>query len=317
MEASSSRLSRLLNVVAMLSETRTPVSAREIRARVDADSPADDALFRRQFERDKKELRDLGVELLVEEISDANPPEVGYRVARGQYGVRLPDLDAGEVAALQLAVSLVRLDGIDGGSGLLKLGAAGASRTAGEGLAALPTHSQLGPLFTAVAERRTARFDYREPGATRVVDPYRLDLARGRWYLLGFDHDRAAERWFRLDRIVGSPDLGPAKGFEQPEGDVPASVPDPWLIGDAAPVTARVAVDPVGAPLARSVVGATAIVEEHDDGSLVLELLVSHPDGFRSFVLDMLEHAEVLEPAELRADIVAWLDYVAAGATDD
>ena len=52
MEASSSRLSRLLNLVAMLSETSTPVSAREIRARVDADYPEDDSLFRRQFERD-------------------------------------------------------------------------------------------------------------------------------------------------------------------------------------------------------------------------------------------------------------------------
>jgi predicted DNA-binding transcriptional regulator YafY len=310
MEASSSRLSRLLNLVAMLSETSTPVSAREIRARVDADYPEDDSLFRRQFERDKKELRELGIELLVEEIGDTDPPELGYRVARDQYGLRLPDLDADEVAALQLAVSLVRLDGIDGGSGLLKLGAGGGGRAGADGLAALPTHPQLGPLFSAVTERRTATFDYREAGASRRVDPYRLDLARGRWYLLGFDHDRDAERWFRLDRIVGSPALGPAHAFEVPTSDVAGSVPDPWLLGDAEPVTARVLVDAAAAPLARSVATNAVVVGDADDGGLVLELPVSHPDGFRSFVLGLGEHAEVLEPAALRADIVSWLESI-------
>jgi proteasome accessory factor B len=310
MEASSSRLSRLLNVVAALSETRRPLTAREIRDRVDADYPDDDSLFRRQFERDKKELRDLGIDLVVEDVPGADPPELGYRVARDQYGLRLPDLDADEVAALQLAVSLVRLDGIDGGSGLLKLGAA-AGGTGADGVAALPAHPQLGPLFAAVAERRTARFDYRDPGASRQVDPYRLDLARGRWYLLGFDHDRQAERWFRLDRIVGSPELGPPHGFELPAGEVGGSVPDPWLLGDAPPVTARVAVDATAAPLARSIAG-QAVVTSEDDGAIVLELPVSHPDGFRSFVLGLGEHAEVLEPESLRADIVAWLEAIEA-----
>jgi predicted DNA-binding transcriptional regulator YafY len=310
MEASSSRLSRLLNVVALLSETRRPVSARELRARVDADYPDDDNLFRRQFERDKKELRDLGIELVVEEIPDTNPPEQGYRVARDQYGLRLPDLAADEVAALQLAVSLVRLDGLDGGAGLLKLGA-GAVRAGGEGIAALPTPPQLGPLFIAVAERRVATFDYKQAGETRRVEPYRLDLARGRWYLLGHDRDRAGERWFRLDRIVGAPDLGPPRAFEVPATDGSGSVPDPWQIGDAEPVTARVAVDAAAAPLARSVAAQATVVAEDDDGGVVLELPVSHPDGFRSFVLGLGEHAEVLAPVELRADIVAWLEAIA------
>jgi predicted DNA-binding transcriptional regulator YafY len=55
------------------------------------------------------------------------------------------------------------------------------------------------------------------------------------------------------------------------------------------------------------------VAEEHDGGAIVVELEVSHRDGFRSFVLGFLEHAEVLSPADLRADVVSWLDAVAAG----
>jgi predicted DNA-binding transcriptional regulator YafY len=59
------------------------------------------------------------------------------------------------------------------------------------------------------------------------------------------------------------------------------------------------------------VLGPDAVVEEHDDGSIVVELAVTHDDGFRSFLLGFLDHAEVLAPAELRADVVAWLEELA------
>jgi predicted DNA-binding transcriptional regulator YafY len=187
-ERSAQRLSRLLNLYALLTETTRPLSAREIREQVDADYGDTDAAFRRNFERDKAELRALGIDLQVADIPDADPPEQGYVVPRSARALRVPDLEADEVAALQLAVSLVRLGGGDAEAGLWKVGAASAA--GGDGIAALPAHPQLGPLFTAVAERRPARFSYR--GEPRSVDPYRLDLARGRWYLLAFDHDGAA-----------------------------------------------------------------------------------------------------------------------------
>jgi predicted DNA-binding transcriptional regulator YafY len=78
-----------------------------------------------------------------------------------------------------------------------------------------------------------------------------------------------------------------------------------------------VAIDADQAAVARSMVGSGPAVEERDDGSIVLTLPVTHRDGFRSFVLGFLDHAEVLEPPELRAEIVDWLTHVAAdeGAT--
>ena len=44
------------------------------------------------------------------------------------------------------------------------------------------------------------------------------------------------------------------------------------------------------------------------DGSVVLAVRVTNRDAFRSFVLGFLDHAEVLGPAELRADLVEWLE---------
>lgn len=307
-ELSAQRLSRLLNLYALLTETTRPLTAREIREKLDADYGPNDVAFRRNFERDKEELRELGVDIKVEEVYDGDVPELGYRVPRSARALRVPDLDADEAAALQLAVSLVRLGGADGASALWKVGAAGTPE--GDGIAALPAHPQLGPLFTAVADRRVARFGYRSD--TRTVDPYRLDLSRGRWYLLARDHDRDAERWFRLDRMEGSPVLGPPGAYDVPDHDLTGSVPDPWSLPMDDPLTARVAIDAVAAPVARSVLGDEAVVEESDDGAVVVELEVTHRDGFRSFVLGFLDHAEVLEPPALRADIVRWLEELSA-----
>lgn len=305
---SAQRLSRLLNLYALLTETNRPLTARQIREQLDADYGPNDQAFRRAFERDKEELRELGVEIRVEEVvGDTDVPEVGYIVPRSARSLRVPDLAADEAAALQLAVSLVRLEGADAATGLWKVGAVGGDET--DGIAALPAHPQLGPLFTAVAERRSATFDYR--GELRRVDPYRLDFARGRWYLLAFDHDRGAERWFRLDRMTGVPRLERPDTFAPPSTGVPGSVPDPWSLPVDEPVEARVAVDAAVAPVVRSILGEDAVVDEGDDGSIVVALEVSHRDGFRSFVLGFLEHVEVLSPPELREHVVAWLRAVA------
>ena len=84
---------------------------------------------------------------------------------------------------------------------------------------------------------------------------------------------------------------------------------EPWQLGEGEPVEARVLVDADQAPLGRCSTSAPgAVVEERADGSVVVALAVTNRDGFRSFVLTFLDHAEVLGPAELRADVVGWLE---------
>jgi proteasome accessory factor B len=304
---SALRLSRLLKLVAVLTETTRPMTARELRDEVGGYDEGDDA-FKRTFGRDKEELRELGIEIEVIERDDLDPPVLGYRIPRSSYALRDPGLDADETAALQLAASLVRIDGLAGDDGLWKVGGAttGPTTPPATGGSALPATPQLATLFGAVAERRVTRFGYRD--RPRQVEPYRLHFARGRWYLLARERAESDAKHFRLDRIEGLPEVGPPRGFDPPRSEAVAAVPDPWQLGDGPPRIARVAIDAAQAPSAVAVLGEVAVVEEHADGSIVVELAVTHDDGFRSFLFGFLDHAEVLAPDDLRADVIAWLE---------
>jgi predicted DNA-binding transcriptional regulator YafY len=123
----------------------------------------------------------------------------------------------------------------------------------------------------------------------------------------GFDHVRGEERNFRVDRIEGDVASGARRSFERPATGVPGARLEPWQLGEGEPVHARMLVDAVQAPIAIGEAGRDKVVDERDDGSVVLEFAVTNLDGFRSFVFGFLEHAEVLEPQEVRRDIVHWL----------
>jgi proteasome accessory factor B len=318
------KLERLMNLLATLLETSKLLPAEEIRTRVPG-YPDDIAAFRRAFERDKEDLRDMGVPLERSEVPGTHPPIPGYRVRPERYYLKDPALDPDELAALHLALDAVRFDGIEGGGALWKLGgrpdASGGPGAADPSaasvgtpeMAALPAGANLVTLFSAVSEQRAVRFSYRGPkGPTeRSVDPHRLDFQRGRWYVTGFDHDRGQERHFRLDRVEGEIEAGDRRGFRTPPAAVPGVRMAPWELGEGTAVTARVLVDADQAALARTMVGPGVEVEPRGDGSVVITLPVTSPDGLRSFVLGFLEHAEVLEPPELRDELVSWLEAIA------
>jgi predicted DNA-binding transcriptional regulator YafY len=309
---STEKLERLLNLTAALLETSRPLTAVEISAKVPG-YPKDKVAFHRAFERDKEDLREMGVPLVTAEIIKDELPELGYRIPKDQYYLRDPGLQPDELAALHLAASAVRLDGIQGAGALWKLGgvpiaAAGAAGDEAH-LVAIPTDERVVTLFTAVADRRPVTFRYRDED--RTVDPYRLDFQRGRWYVSGFDHARGEERNFRLDRVEGGVDAGAPRSFERPATGMPGAQLEPWQLGEGDPVLGRVLIDADQAAIAVSALGDEAVAEQRVDGSVVVELAVTNQDGFRSFVLGFLEHAEVLGPDDLRAGFVEWLEALA------
>jgi proteasome accessory factor B len=304
---SSEKLERLLNLTAALLETAKPLSAAEIAQRVYG-YPEEKTAFRRTFERDKDDLREMGIPLVLSEITGTDPPEAGYRIPKDQYYLRDPGLEPDELAALHLAASTVRLDGIEGAGGLWKLGgrpATAATTDAGPEVTPIPVDKRLVALWDAANERKPVTFTYR--GTERTVDPYRLDFQRDHWYVSGYDHLRDDERNFRVDRIEGAVSAGKRHAFERPSTGVPGARVEPWQLGEGPPLVARVLVDAPRAAIAVGEAGNDAIVEQRDDGSVVVEMSVTSFDGFRSFVIGFLEHAEVLDPPELRADIIEWL----------
>jgi predicted DNA-binding transcriptional regulator YafY len=170
-------------------------------------------------------------------------------------------------------------------------------------------------LFDAVSRRAPITFVHR--GNPRRLEPYGVVLRWGHWYVVGHDVERDAPRAFRIDRIDGDPEIGAAGSFEPPPGIDPARFvrDDPLTYGEDRPVEARVLVDASRAGWVVEQLGEEAVVERRPDGGVEVALPVVNRAAFRSWVIDLLDHAEVLGPDELRADLVAWLGaIVEAGA---
>jgi proteasome accessory factor B len=222
------RTERLLNLVICLLHTRSYLTAERIRELVAGydEAPSDEA-YKRMFERDKEDLRDLGIPLETG-TNSAWDEEAGYRIARRDYA--LPDVtfEPAEAAAVGLAARMWSSASMSAAAtrALRKLEAAGVEiAPLPEGLQ--PQVETSGSAFPVLAEAvhdgRRVSFDYRGAGDTepvaRTVEPWGVVWWHGRWYLVGLDTGKAATRVFRLSRIVGEPRaIGRAAAVTRPAG---------------------------------------------------------------------------------------------------
>jgi proteasome accessory factor B len=230
-----SKVERLMNLVIALLSTRTFITAERIRATVYgyADSPSDEA-FSRMFERDKNELRDLGIPLETGRVSSLDPTE-GYRINQESYALPPVELTADEAAAVAVATQLWQSPELVTATqgALLKLRAAGVDVDAPEAGATISTAAAmpglrgseevLGILLAAIDSGRAVQFPHRpsrsDPFITRTVEPWGVVTHRGRWYLVGHDRDRNATRTFRLSRIGSEvATVGPRDAVRRPDG---------------------------------------------------------------------------------------------------
>ena len=218
---SSVRAERLVNLVLCLLSSRQFLPAERIRSTVPgySDAPSDEAFFR-MFERDKNELRELGVPLETGRRSSFDTQD-GYRIARQDYELGEIDLEPGEAAAVALAARLWDSPELAGAAqgALLKLRAAGVEVDEEQGRVqprVQASEPAFAPLLAAVQAGRAVRFAHRRGGPTgevqqRTVEPWGVVSWRGRWYLVGHDRDRDDVRSFRLSRIVAPvTPVGPA-----------------------------------------------------------------------------------------------------------
>ncbi|MDT0322724.1 helix-turn-helix transcriptional regulator [Streptomyces millisiae] len=312
---------RLMNLALCLLGSGRPLTKRDLRSSIEAylEVGSEDA-FNRMFERDKDDLRELGMVIETVESIDG---EVGYVARRDRNQLPPVTLDAEEAAALGLAARVwqqARLAGAASGA-LQKLRAAGMPLGAEEGEAygALEPRVPAGeaafePLMLACRDRRPVTFDYRKSNAahaeTRQVEPWALECWRGHWYLAGWDRDRGAERVFRLSRITGR--------VRSRSGAFTAPVPDQVAVrgsvarwaGEEATGQARIRLRagsgyPLRARASRVTAGAAG--PDWD------ELEIPYGHGLGAWLAEFGPDVIVLEPAELRADVVDRLRAVAKG----
>lgn len=308
--ASLDRVERLTDLVLVLLHASTPRTLEEIAHAVPG-YPESHAARRQAFERDKRILRDEGIPVVTEPVD--GPEQYGYRIDPESFYLPDLELEADEQAALHLAVAGVHLGDPSGRDALAKLGASGVSEA--RPFAAVSAPAALVPLFDAVRSQSEVRFTYHSEA--RVVAPAMLQFRGGRWYLVGWDRRRDAPRTFRIDRIDALAQPGPPGSGELPEAFSPADATvEPWRAADDDAEHVLLRVDAIEGPRVAAEVGEAAVLQRHEDGSVLLELGVSSFDVLRSWVLGLLDHAEVVGPPAAREAIVQWLDATLAATLE-
>jgi predicted DNA-binding transcriptional regulator YafY len=296
------RLERLTDLLLVLLDARRPMPLDEIALEVPGYPEAQGAR-RQAFERDKRLLREEGIPLLTEPVE--GPEQFGYRIDPDRYYLPDLDLDREERSALHLAVAGVHLGNLSGRGALHKLGAAGVDDA--NPLASMVAPPHLHNVWEALRTRSRVTFEYR--GTTRDVSPGGLWFRRGHWYLVGWDHGPEAQRTFRVDRLQGPPVLGEPGSAAFPEGLDPSSgVPgEPWQVGEGDERQALLDVDAVVAPRVVEEVGERSVVSREAGGAVRIRLPVTNFTALRSWLLALLDHAELVEPQDWRDDLTDWL----------
>ena len=241
-----SKTERLIDLVALLLSRRVPVSKDEIKKLRPEYRRAGGETFDRIFERDKKELREIGVPVKVYHLQtrteipttrDAgqyDADEIGYLIDTVGYFMPHLDLDSeewltlkviggsqgGRAVSPELAMVWQKLEcqlprSLRGSKGELAM-APGARADATAELKMVPK------LMEAVREHRRVEFDYytigRDTETRRQADPYFLVYHGGMWYLLAHCHLRREVRVFKVSRISKLKTVKTAQKFAIPEG---------------------------------------------------------------------------------------------------
>lgn len=216
-----------MNLLIMLLVQRGFVAKGRIRELLYKD--ASEEAFERMFERDKEELRSLGVPIATGSLDAYFDDDLGYRILPDEFALPAVQLTADEAAAVGLATRVWENASLAEATtdAVRKLRAAGVEVDTAALDLVQPRLAADEPsfevFFEATHRRRTVEFAYRrsvtdEPAARRL-QPWGVVRFSGRWYAVGLDPDRGAERIFRLSRVVGEARMsGPDDAYSVPAG---------------------------------------------------------------------------------------------------
>jgi proteasome accessory factor B len=309
---------RLLSLVVCLLSARRYLTAAQIRDAVPGYPDSFDA-FKRMFERDKDELRELGIPL--ETGVNGSDEESGYRISRQAYELPEIRLEPDEAAVLGLAARVWRRAELAGAAegALLKLRAAGieAEEMSQPGIEPrLQTgEAAFGPLWEAVRDRRPVSFGYLAAGRSspqqRMLEPWGVVNRRGRWYVVGQDLDRGEQRVFRLSRISGEVAFrGPAGSVTVPAGTDVRGAVRAWDTGSPAPRTCLLRIRAgAGHGLRRHALSAKSDAEPGWD---LVETSFAEIGWWSEHVASFGADVVVLEPVDLRDAVIGRLKGVLA-----
>jgi len=305
----SRKSERLVNLTIALLATKRYLTKSEIFNSVDGYEGTAETK-ERMFERDKDDLRSLGIEIEVGSFDPLFNDEAGYKIKQEKYQFELGDISSTEVSLLSLAAEAWQEAsfGDVAQRALLKLRSIGIPSDE----LSIPATVQklndggqdLSLITQAIAQSQRLAFAYLDSSLKikmRSVVPIALSTRNGFWYLSGVDQEIQEIRTFRVDRINGpiAASAGP-KDFQTPTGFDSSKAPSESPTNSFALIDVRVG----KAPSLRALAISTQSLGEWDQvkipilnlDSLCLLVLWHGPDAF------------VQEPAELRELVIDHLE---------
>ena len=209
---SARKSERLMNLLILLLVTRSFLTKDQIRESLEEYRDSGHDAFEKMFERDKEELRSLGIPIETGSHDPLFDDEMGYRITRDAFELPAVDFTADEAQMLGVAARVWQNAGLADttSQALLKLTAGGADvDRAGIDIAQpalVADEPAFDTVFDAASTRRAITFGYRRSGsaavAQRHLQPWGMVQAFSRWYVVGYDTDRGEPRVFRLSRFA-------------------------------------------------------------------------------------------------------------------
>lgn len=222
----SRKSERLVNLTIALLATKRFISKQEIFDSVEGYEGNFESK-ERMFERDKDDLRSLGIEIEVGSFDPLFSDEPGYRIKQERYQLDLGPISPLEVSVLSLAAQAWKGASLEDAAqrALVKLRSLGFAIDEANVPASVPLMSQPDQRLTivtrAIANRSIMQFGYQNfemIEQPRSVVPLSISSRDGHWYFSGIDQDLQEMRTFRFDRVSSEFTIRKTpKDFELPD----------------------------------------------------------------------------------------------------
>jgi len=208
----SRKIERLINLTIALLATKRYLTKSEIFRTVEGYEGSAETK-ERMFERDKDDLRNLGITIDVGSFDPLFSDEAGYRIKSENYQLDLGEITSTEISLLSLAAEAWQGAALEDAaqSAILKLSSTGVPADPIDipGLSPKLSNSStdLVAVTDAIAHSNFLHFDYLSPNLEaqeRTIVPIALSNRSGFWYVSGVDQEIQEVRTFRLDRIIGA-----------------------------------------------------------------------------------------------------------------
>jgi len=307
----SRKSERLVNLVIALLATKRYLTKSEIFRTIEGYEGSSESM-ERMFERDKDELRTLGIEIEVSALDPLFDDEIGYRIRFENYVMDHSGFTTNEIAYMSLAAQVWKEEALSemAQHAMRKFAGLASPIDISEIPAIAPVLINapkfLNEIIDCISKRRTIEFVYLDSEMktqSRQVNVYSYFSFKGNWYFSGLDLRKMEIRTFKCDRIVGDVSVSKdSKTYEIPEEYISSTESEE----NAYELTAQLLVRKGRGSQLRNRASKIVTAEDFD----AVDVPYSSENELLSLVLWHLDDVQVLAPSVLRDSVIKSLKNV-------